>query len=186
MNRENFSKIINCLVWKFIILKWSIWQLSVKILILPLKWKLDLFTLKAMCAKIQKIILFAMKRRNNFHICLSLAVTCENKLLKIYCVLSLQLQNFFSPNLVQDLDSFSPSAVYWFWRLKLPTLKLNCNMLHISATGRRINFHIFFSLTMNCENKLLKIYCVLRQHSQDFISLKFHHPYMPWISFLFQ
>ena len=68
-------------------------KLSVEVLLLPLKWKLDLFTLKGMCVKIQKkcavklkccmFWLAAMGYRNNFHIILSLAMNCENKLLKI-------------------------------------------------------------------------------------------------------
>ena len=48
---KNFWKMTNCLIWEFTLLNWSI-----LILLLPLKWKLDLFTLKGMCVKIQKIM----------------------------------------------------------------------------------------------------------------------------------
>ena len=148
-----------------------------------------MFTLKGMCAKIQKVILFATKRRNDFHIFLKLTVDCENKLLKSYCVLSLQLQNFILPNFLYQYRpwiAFLLQQFIGFWRLTLPTLKLYCNMFHLSATRYRINFHILFSLTVSCEKKLLKMYYAVRLHSQDFISLKFRHPYMPWIFFLLQ
>ena len=79
------------------VLRLILLKLSVEILLFPLKWYLNLFTLKGMCVKIQKIIrkselscnmfqLATVGRRNHFHIFLSLTVNCENKLLKVYCV----------------------------------------------------------------------------------------------------
>ena len=43
------------------------------------------------------------------------------------------------------------------------------------------------TLTVTCENKLLKIYIVLRLKSQKFILLRsYHHECRPWITFLLQ
>ena len=56
----NFWKIINCLIWKFKCQTEVYWvlllKLSMEILLFPLKWKLNLFTLKGMCVKTQKIM----------------------------------------------------------------------------------------------------------------------------------
>ena len=68
--------------------------------------------------------LSTMRHRNNFYIFLSLTVKSENILLKIYCLLRLQSQKFILSS-VQVLNSLSPSAVYWFSRLILSTVKLN-------------------------------------------------------------
>ena len=55
-------------------------------------------------------------------------------------------------------------------------LEYALSMFHLSAMKRRINFQTFFSLTVDCENELLKTDCVLRLQPQKFISLKLHHP----------
>ena len=97
---------ISALISKFTLLNWTI-----LILLLPLKWKLDLFALKGMCVNIQKIM----------------------------------------------------------------SCKLNCSMLQLCTVRRRNLLAIFLCLTVNCENKLPKVYCVLRLRLKKFTSLKFHH-----------
>ena len=44
--------------------------------------------------------------------------------------------------------------------------KLNCSMFQLSTMGRRNHFLIFLSLAVNCETKLLKVYCVPRLQLQ--------------------
>ena len=53
--------------------------------------------------------------------------------------------------------------------------KLNCSMLQLCTVRRRNLLAIFLCLTVNCENKLPKVYCVLRLRLKKFTSLKFHH-----------
>ena len=45
---------------------------------------------------------------------------------------------------------------------KIMSAELNCSMFQLATMGRRNHFHIFLSLTVNCENKLLKLYFVPR------------------------
>ena len=47
-------------------------------------------------------------------------------------------------------------------------------MFQLSTMEHRNDFHIFFSLTVNCENKLLEGYCVLRILFQRPTLLKLH------------
>ena len=56
-------------------------------------------------------------------------------------------------------------------------------MFQLANMGRRNHFHIFLSLVVNCENKLLKVYCVPRLSLQKFTSLKFRLSHKLWIAF---
>ena len=56
------------------------------------------------------------------------------------------------------------STTQWFWPWDpwignpAPSPLGHC-MFQLATMGRRNHFHIFLSLAVNCENKLLKVYC---------------------------
>ena len=103
---------------------WKIFIVKLKyILLLPLKWKLDLFTLKGMCVNIQKswaamlscnmFQLSTMERRNQF--------SCENKLLKVY---------WFQRHWLQKFTKFHHPHIPWI----------------VSSTKKNARLHKFLSL----------------------------------------
>ena len=57
-------------------------------------------------------------------------------------------------------------------------------MFQLASMRRRNHFHIFLSLAVNCENKILKVNCILELSLQKLTSLKLHHPHGSWIAFL--
>ena len=59
-------------------------------------------------------------------------------------------------------------------------------MFQLATMECRSHLHIFLSLAVNCENKVLKVCCVPRLSLQKFTLLKLHHPHKPRIVFLHQ